>query len=477
MGWVHEFFAWINDLLKPSADGISQLQAMPVYVVGAFVLGVGAWLWRSATARARKAKADRELEEVVKAAVREAYASVSSSPAVAKPPPEQLKEALKDILAVDAVRGRKTADLLIEGRVAEAGALARQIATDGEGALAQLETAAAEARKAAAQQWRHAATISFFSQPKDALQAYERARALAPSDLGIALEMAGLCLRLGRYKEAEPLYSQVLAEPAATPRERALATSGRGAVAQHRGDVPGADAFHRQAHAQMEALGDQGGQADELLNIGSVARLAGNFDVAEDCFSRAQAFYQASGNEGAVASALMSRGIIAGDRGASPDASKLYREAFAIYQRMEDRVGQASAWVNLGSEAWRRKELPEAEAAYKAALAIYKDLDSRVGEGQALLNVAEVYIEQNRLDEARPMLERADVLLKEAEAREGLFYISALFARIDWKQGQRTTASERWKSLLSECRGLGLSSVADEILRILACDGLTESSI
>ena len=174
-------------------------------------------------------------------------------------------------------------DLLKANKVADAAALLRTIAEDK---TAQAEQATAQAekdRKDAAIAYRNLGAIAGLRDPKQALEAYEKALALDPDDLESLLWAGSIQIDHGDLNEAQSRFDRVLTLATADDQTfyRFWAILGFGDIKVRRGDLAGALTSYRDglAIADRLAKSDPG-------NAGWQRDLSVSYEKSATCRSR-----------------------------------------------------------------------------------------------------------------------------------------------------------------------------------------------
>jgi predicted ATPase/class 3 adenylate cyclase/Tfp pilus assembly protein PilF len=114
----------------------------------------------------------------------------------------------------------------------------------------------------------------------------------------------------GLLREARSWCEQILASPAAAGRtpERARMVAAAGGIAYWQGDVAAATGWYEEEQAIYEALGDERGIADALLNRAFTALTIGGPDASRALFLQALERFRTLGDERNVANVLGSLG-------------------------------------------------------------------------------------------------------------------------------------------------------------------------
>ncbi len=516
--------AWsaANETLAPYAVALTDFRQAPIYILGTVVLSILGWIAnkirnhfrRRAEAREKAALAaeqaekearaeqrrreDEERQRALDAKVEAGFARIeavmkisdaalldaitdrNSMNVSADDARAQLRTALGNFLASSDPRGEEVLRLVEAKNVDEAARVSMDMANDAQEALASIESAAAAARDKAVQNWRDAGAIAFLSNTKAAIAAYERVVALKPDDADALLSLGDLYVRTGQLDAAEAKFAAVLARPGEEVTDkyvRAAALGGRGAIAYTRGDYPAADRCYREANKAFEDIAAYDRQAYELINVANIQRILGAFDVADEFVTRALAYFEQINQDEGLAAAFITRGAIAMDAERLDEAETLNTRAAELYRKLGGREGAANATMNLGVIAWRKNDLDRADRFYREALALYTELEAKESEGLTLVNIAEIILERGQTEEAYSLLEKAAALLQEIGSVEAQYYTFALYGRVEWRRGAHDAALQRWSGLLENARKASAKVIINEILRIVAREGVSEAQL
>lgn len=203
------------------------------------------------------------------------------------------------------------------------------------------------------------------------------AAGMAPEALRRTFAAATREHQVGRLREAQALYRQILAaEPG---HAEALHLMG---VASHQlGDYQAA------AAAIGKAIARRPGEAAFHYNLGEALRAAGEFAEAEACYRQVLALSPE------VADAHFNLGNVLYETGRLADAVASYRRA------VELAPADAEAHNNLGNALSDQGETAEAEASYRRALAAnpdYAEAHANLGNALAALDQPEAALESYR---------------------------------------------------------------------------------
>ena len=178
-----------------------------------------------------------------------------------------------------------------------------------------------------------------------------------------------------------------LAEPATIARA-ALALC---AVRQQTGQPEEAITLAEEAAAVCRSLGDQGGEAESLDQIGLAHQRTARSRAALAYFAEAGILFRAAGDQRGEADTLSHSGIACWHLGRYPEAHAHLREALALYRRVGDRRGEAKALNNMGRAHLYSGEHREALDAYRKSLRIFQEIGGAQNEAILYHNIGSVH--------------------------------------------------------------------------------------
>ncbi|PWK85011.1 DNA-binding SARP family transcriptional activator [Lentzea atacamensis] len=170
-----------------------------------------------------------------------------------------------------------------------------------------------------------------------------------------------------------------------------------------------ADAYkiHRLGRQAAVRIGDHGGEARALVNIGLVYWHQGLLDQAEEHLRLALGRYADVHDDIGRACAHKNLGVVLWRRGDLQEATEHLMEALVIYRRLVDPLGQAEALGNLGLVHQSLDQLDLALAHHQQALTLFERIGYRVGEAYALNDLGIVHLRSGQPAEAAEKLRRA----------------------------------------------------------------------
>ncbi len=207
----------------------------------------------------------------------------------------------------------------------------------------------------------------------------------------------------GYLSEGRGWLAQALAAAPEPTAARALATLAAGTLARTHADYAEAAAHLQESRAIYEALGERGGMARALNNLGLVEWVQGQLDEADTAFSAALAIQQELGETWGVAAALANLGLIASDRGNMVAARRYHEQSLALFRTLGDGQNANVVLNNLGVLALQEGNYAEARALWEECLAVCRGLGNKEGEGLAVANLVVVARDEARFADAHTL--------------------------------------------------------------------------
>ena len=164
-----------------------------------------------------------------------------------------------------------------------------------------------------------------------------------------------------------------------------------GTVYQGIGKPEEALKYFNQALPISHEVGDRGGESRTLNNIGAVYSGIGKPEEALKYFNQALPISRAVGDRGGESTILNNIGFVYGGIGKPEDALKYFNQALPVLREVGDRAMEAMTLNNIG-EVYRGIGKPEDALKYfNQALPILRTVGDRAMEATTLNNIGEVY--------------------------------------------------------------------------------------
>ncbi|HWO68207.1 MAG TPA: tetratricopeptide repeat protein [Umezawaea sp.] len=181
---------------------------------------------------------------------------------------------------------------------------------------------------------------------------------------------------------------------------------------------PAAARLRRSLHLHRDR-DDRHGEARALSHLGIVEDRLGDTAAAVGHLRQALARYREFGDRHGTAAVLTNLGTVqsqTGDHAAAVEALTAGRE---LFRELGDRGGEASALTNLGEADMHRGRHAAAAGHLREALAHFRDLGHRYGQAAALSTLGQVHVRLDRPEEAITMHEEALAIFRATGHRYG----------------------------------------------------------
>jgi tetratricopeptide (TPR) repeat protein len=123
------------------------------------------------------------------------------------------------------------------------------------------------------------------------------------------------------------------------------------------------------------------------------------------------------GDRGGIARSLNNLGAVAIDQGDHGRAAALYEESLALQRGLGDKVGIAYSLAGLGSVAYMQGDYGRATALHQEALAVRRELEDKLGISSSLAGLGSVAYMQEDYSRATALLHEAMLLSRDIEAK------------------------------------------------------------
>lgn len=148
--------------------------------------------------------------------------------------------------------------------------------------------------------------------------------------------------------------------------------------------------YARQAEGEARRLGDAGGEAAALRNVGVAYWYADDYDAALEATLQAMRIFERLGDEKGIAACKSTTGTIYLNLGRFDEALEVYREALAIAERTGDESRQGVVLQNMGTVFIGQERFDDALAMLRRALALTEKSGSTLDVMTTLANIAGV---------------------------------------------------------------------------------------
>ncbi|MEV2191632.1 tetratricopeptide repeat protein [Streptomyces phaeochromogenes] len=198
--------------------------------------------------------------------------------------------------------------------------------------------------------------------------------------------------------------------------------------------------IHRHALRAAETLGDLGGQANALTNLGVVHWRLADAGSAEDHLVRALELHRRTGDRAGRARTLSNLGNVHWRLGSLRDAAQDHQQALSLYREAGDQVGQARTLTNLGNVCLRLGEYEQAADHQRQALALHDLTGDRIGRARTLSHLGNALLQLGRSESAAECQEQALTLFRQLRHHGGEAYALSGLGDIRLGQGELEAA-------------------------------------
>ena len=179
-----------------------------------------------------------------------------------------------------------------------------------------------------------------------------------------------------------------------------------GRIAQQRGRLEDAEAWHGKSLEIDEELGNRSGRAANYYQLGQIEQARGERDTAEEWYRQAREIYAAEGDRPQLARVFHQLGLVAEERERWDEAKKFFDESLDIYEGLKDALGLASSHFQLGRIEQAQGNLDAADERYHRAQKIYEEQEDRPGKAMVYRQFGMVERDRGRLDTAESWFQK-----------------------------------------------------------------------
>lgn len=228
-----------------------------------------------------------------------------------------------------------------------------------------------------------------------------------------------------------------------------------GVVYWYQSDYPKALKYYFDALKIDEASGNKDGMAGTLGNIGIVYNSQENYPKALEYMLKANKIDEAAGNKSGIASNLGNIGELYRRLSDLDKALEYDLKALQLYEELGNKNGIARNLGNIGAIYTEKKNYTEALGYYEKALKISQELGLKIGIAMNLGNIGSTYLEMandggdNRkisLQQARHYTDSAIVIFSEIGDLNTLFSNYQRLSEIQSLLGDNKSALESFKN-------------------------------
>ncbi len=177
--------------------------------------------------------------------------------------------------------------------------------------------------------------------------------------------------------------------------------------------------YAQEARQIFIKLGDEGGSAKALKNIGDVKDDEGLHADARTAYFEALALFRKIGSESGVVVTLNNLGYTYKAEGDLNEARRTFEESLRISRSTGDLRRQAQALNSLATILWRQDDIKTASAMYQESLMHFRAVGDKRESGTLLGNLAILFQDEGRMEAAQQSFEQCLEVLQEVGDRSG----------------------------------------------------------
>jgi predicted ATPase/class 3 adenylate cyclase len=169
---------------------------------------------------------------------------------------------------------------------------------------------------------------------------------------------------------------------------RARVLAGGAMLARARVDYAEARRLLEECIAAQRQLGDEGGVAFSIKDLGNLEVDQGNIEGAEKLYSESLAEWRRLGDKEGIAQTLNNLGFIAQIKGDQEEAMKLLDESLGIFRQVRDKQGIARALMNIAVSTRELGDYERAVRLSRESLVLWRQLGDKWDVADCLEDLA-----------------------------------------------------------------------------------------
>jgi len=257
--------------------------------------------------------------------------------------------------------------------------------------------------------------------------------------------------------EALPVHEAYLqaAIAAGSLKDVALAHKAVGGVHYYAKRLDEAIGAWKEALKAYDALNDDFGRSDILVNLGGIYNIKGDAVASLPTLAEGIALKEKIGDYRRLASALNNQGIAYALSGDLEKALESHRRSLEVKVRVGDAMGVANSYNSLGTLLYERGDFKESVEHFAKALAICTRLGDVRGMTNAHNNLAETYCDLGNPGEAARHADFALLAARQKNFLDMQVMAKTSLARVSSGKGDWAKAEASFSEALQTARMMG----------------------
>jgi tetratricopeptide (TPR) repeat protein/DNA-binding SARP family transcriptional activator len=262
----------------------------------------------------------------------------------------------------------------------------------------------------------------------------------------------------GRYHDAVTLHQQALATAHASGDQAGQLDALIGLGTSHfaQGRHSRAAEHHQQALQLARGTGDRPNETNALLGLGHIHVRQGRHTQAADCYRRALQLARTTGHRPNETTALRGLGEIHRIQGRYPQATDHYQQALRLARAAGYHLGVLDALNGLGHIHLRQGRYSQAADHYQEALQLARTTSDHMGELHALNGLGHIHLQQGHYPQAADHYRQALRLARTTGNQMGELNALNGLGHIHLRQGRYQQATDHYEQLLAIAEETGV---------------------
>ncbi|EHR5764904.1 TPA: tetratricopeptide repeat protein [Vibrio parahaemolyticus] len=267
-----------------------------------------------------------------------------------------------------------------------------------------------------AEDWIKIAVLSYFSDPKESVFAFDKAHQLQPDNFELVIAYSDLLIQLSQYDKAQALLEGII-DLKLNDELVAYAIHSLGTTFKNQGKMDDAENLYNEALELSHLYGLKKLEGQIYSSIGLLFKIKGNYQKAIDFYNRSLSILEAYDDKN-ISTVYGNVAVAHKNAGNFKEARKSYIKALSIDEGKGNLIGQARHCGNLGNLYKEESDFDTAMEYYNKSISLYEKLEAMKDVGVCCINIGIIDQIVRNFDEAKSKFERALMISKSVSHKE-----------------------------------------------------------
>lgn len=190
-------------------------------------------------------------------------------------------------------------------------------------------------------------------------------------------------------------------------------------------------------------------------HLGILSRTLAQFSQASHCLQKALALAQRWEDDGGIANNLLELGNLANDQGNLSEALDHYQQSLALNLKISNQINAAINRRNIGNILYEKGQLDQAEKLWQNAIAVFTKHNDKRNVSGILHTLAQLALDRNDLITARDLCTQSIDIKQQIGFQSTLPVTISLLAMITYAQGDLGIAESLFQQAISMSETIG----------------------